>query len=756
MPEEFLEAPGIVVPAETFATERAKTLCKAISDGRLDYVQLIECRQSARAGDGLIEDIVVVDVVVERPQVVENDIRRVERLALVFRSDDNWYPQVLALRNDFPEVPHLNLRLADDDPKSLCLYDRSWDEVKTRWTAPGFVERVRGWLADTAVGSLHREDQPLEQVLHGSGYRLVIPWAAIKSGDEAGERLDVVLYPSGERKGTLVAFPIDAEARPRKLEFIASLFIANVRRHGLIRSAPRTLEQLCEFLAADGYDLLRELRDRVMKWKDEGFLNASLILVIVFPLQRTDVGDVEVTDTWAFVTGESVFEVGKRIGIWDKVDGKVGCIIGGSDAMRGADVELDIVRPHFNFTRDAAARASGVEADVTRVLAVGTGAVGSQTILNLVKGGFGHWTFIDEDELLPHNLGRHGLPPVFVGWPKANAMAALVNSYFEDSETEATAVVANVLQPRERSDELDSICAKSEVILDFSASVPVARRVACDVSSDARRMSIFLNPLGTDLVLLAEDRERAASLDALEAQYHRAVLRNQSLLGHLAANESRTRYARSCRDLSFTIPTHLVSLHSAVASQAIRSAHREDEAVIRIWNADKATCAVTVVDVPVVRSYRANFGDWTVVLDRWLLDHLQDLRSERLPNETGGVLVGMFDLPRKTVYVVDTIPSPEDSQEKPTLYIRGCAGLAERVESIRIESAGELEYIGEWHSHPDGCSCTPSADDLNLFANVTDRMTAAGYPALMAIVCQNGYSSWFLGTMAEDAGWLAP
>ena len=239
MSDEFLEAPGIVVTPETFVAERAKLLCRAISDGRLDYVQLTECRQTARSGDGLTEDVVVVDVVVERPQVVENDIRRVERLAIVFRSDDNWYPQVLSLRSDFPVVPHLNLRWAGDDPKSLCLYDRSWDEVKTRWTSPGFIERIRGWLSDTAVGSLHREDQPLEQVLHGSGYRLVIPWAAIKSGDETGERLDVVLYPSGDRKGTLVAYPIEAEAHRKNLGFIASLFMANVRQHGFIRSAPR-------------------------------------------------------------------------------------------------------------------------------------------------------------------------------------------------------------------------------------------------------------------------------------------------------------------------------------------------------------------------------------------------------------------------------------------------------------------------------------------------------------------------------------
>jgi hypothetical protein len=204
-------------------------------------------------------------------------------------------------------------------------------------------------------------------------------------------------------------------------------------------------------------------------------------------------------------------------------------------------------------------------------MAIGTGAIGSQTILNLVKSGFGSWTFIDDDELLPHNLARHALPPVFVGWPKVKAMVTLANSYYGCTVSEAAAVSANVLRPDNQAEELNASYAKSELILDFSASVPVARCLARDVTSNARRISVFMNPLGTDLVVLCEDRQRTVSLDALEAQYHRAVIRNQKLHGHLAANESRIRYARSCRDLSFTIPTHMVSLHSAIASQAIRS-----------------------------------------------------------------------------------------------------------------------------------------------------------------------------------------
>jgi proteasome lid subunit RPN8/RPN11 len=233
----------------------------------------------------------------------------------------------------------------------------------------------------------------------------------------------------------------------------------------------------------------------------------------------------------------------------------------------------------------------------------------------------------------------------------------------------------------------------------------------------------------------------------------RQVLRHPALSGHLTVNEARTRYARSCRDISFSLSTHLVSLHSAIAAQAVRACHLTSEASVRIWRTDPSSYAVEVVDVPLFASYRSSINGWTVVMDQWLLDYLQQLRAERLPNETGGVLLGMYDLVRKTVYVVDTIPSPPDSKELPTSYIRGCEGLADRVTDIGKLTAGELEYIGEWHSHPDGCSCSPSQDDLKLFANISQQMTAAGYPAFMAIVAQHGQSAWFLGTIASDCGW---
>ena len=82
------------------------------------------------------------------------------------------------------------------------------------------------------------------------------------------------------------------------------------------------------------------------------------------------------------------------------------------------------------------------------------------------------------------------------------------------------------------------------------------------------------------------------------------------------------------------------------------------------------------------------------------MDKVYKTRVEKLPNETGGVLVGTYDMQRKIVYVVDCLLSPPDSEEWPTVYIRGSQGLKAQIEKIKKITDGQLNYVGEWHFSP--------------------------------------------------------
>lgn len=99
------------------------------------------------------------------------------------------------------------------------------------------------------------------------------------------------------------------------------------------------------------------------------------------------------------------------------------------------------------------------------------------------------------------------------------------------------------------------------------------------------------------------------------------------------------------------------------------------------------------------------------------------------------------------MYVVDVVPSPPDSKEWPTVYIRGAVVLRERVEEIQSRTSSMLQYVGEWHSHPDGYSCRPSSDDKKAFAWLTGLMKLDGFPAIMLIEGRN-QRAWYLGEMS--------
>ena len=74
----------------------------------------------------------------------------------------------------FPTL-HIRICKPRGSGGSLCLYDQPWYEVQFDWNPVRFLERIVWWLEETAHGSLHQPDQPLEPLLFDSYSDLIIP-----------------------------------------------------------------------------------------------------------------------------------------------------------------------------------------------------------------------------------------------------------------------------------------------------------------------------------------------------------------------------------------------------------------------------------------------------------------------------------------------------------------------------------------------------------------------------------------------------
>ncbi len=473
---------------------------------------------------------------------------------------------------------------------------------------------------------------------------------------------------------------------------------------------------------------------------------------MVLPKTRTAEGAVETSDIWAFACvkdeveegGEAFFsirDIGKEIGVWDVVDGKAGLILPTDTTKTGETVKLLTLAPCSPLSRENAPLWSGTKKRIDdKITAIGMGALGSQVFLNLIRTGDGEWTLVDNDVLLPHNFVRHAAYGSLAGIAKANFSALIANATIKHPPI-ASAIVADVLAPGKTSEKnLLKSFSESLVILDFSASQAVARHLALDVETDARRISLFLNPTGTDLVLLAEDSARAVPLDSLEMQYYRMLINRAELREHLKPPVGQIRFSASCREVSNQIPPESVALTAAVGTRALRQIlPQKTMAAISVWQSDLSG-EVRNFSAPPARCVSTESNGWTIRADAGLLEKISVWRKGKLPVETGGTLVGSYDMQRKIIYVADALPAPEDSIEKPTYFIRGCYGLKLQIEAIEEMTLGNLRYVGEWHSHPAGYPAKPSSDDCELLGEIAALQHKDGNPGLMLIFGENDYT----------------
>lgn len=737
--EALIPLVGDVVGSLNLTIPRAVAFLRYVGNQNNYPFQLVECRRIAGC------EGIVVRVQADVPQRPKFDIQYDEPLLILFDAQEEVVPEVFALRTDFPQVPHLNLR-RDAVPKSLCLFAERPEDVLLQWTPALLGERILWWLTGTAYGTLHALDQSLEPFIGGEIRPLIIPPDLFSGGPE--EVLGVYEVNSGQNGTFFVA------ERPERLTGAAAgqtltllAYQLPAQEHGIIRLEPQTLGQLHALCVDAGFDLLHALRQTL--YQKRGQINsdsASTVLLLAIPKMRSTGEQAETSDLYGFrcaVPGPDLLgdigpgQLAEALGVLGRSGTQyVPLISPDKDSRRAEAISVQMLLPRRALTPGMAAAFSGREPNEgVAITAVGLGALGSQLFANLAKQGYGRWKLIDEDYLLPHNLVHHAIFGRAVGLPKSTEMAKRANDLFSAPPI-AHGIVANLLAPAGKAAEVAEALGSASVVLDMSASVAVSRHLALDAASPAKRVAAFLSPSGRDLVVMSEGEGRAVPMDVLEVQYLRAVLNQDSLEGHLAGSDQAVRYGGSCRDLSSRIAPEQVALHAGIGAAAVRAAAEGHSPAVSIWRYRPEEITLERTDVSVNPPISLTAEGWTVVTDEGLKVKLMALREAKLPKETCGVLLGYIDTRHKRLYVVDALPAPADSEEDEDGCLRGTQGLQEAVALASSKTLAQIAYIGEWHSHPNGAACSPSLRDLTQMEWVREKMHPEGKPALIVIVCE--------------------
>lgn len=698
-------------------------------------------------------ELVILEMRTGRPQAAVHDLKVRERVAVRFGADEAM-PFVYVLRADFPDTPHQNLT-AEGAPRSICIDNRSWAEARLTWTPAELIKRMLTWFQRAVQGQLHDARQPLDPNMFTTGVSFIISREYLRGEQTA----DLVAVPS-EGLEVLEVLPVgQAQAEDKLGQGGVPLSIAgySVAPENMNRLdfAPDNLSSLAKMLSERGIDLLGDLRERFLNYIGEErpplwLINARLVVIIEMPIIAPD-GGQHGTDTRAFLLHNTLGEVAVALGIAHRQERRdEGSAVGYLRAMPAGEQDDDVLRGmlalaaevHVAFDRELATKLTGRdEPDERRAVIVGAGAAGSHVATCLAREGRFRWTVIDDDRLLPHNIARHIGFRVNVPDHKADILAGAIAGLLQDRDASAGPIRANVMADGDAREPIEQALGDADLVIDATASV-LAERYLSDHDCTARRASVFFNPAGTAAVLLAEPANRSVTLRDLEAQYLGHVVREETLADHLLTPEREFAYTGACRALTNLIPESRAMTLSGLLSQGLGRVVDSDEGALCVWSlAEDGAVALHAFDAAAVTRFEV--GEWVVTIDDALVERLAQMRTAALPNETGGVLTGVVDIPHHSIHIVDASAAPPDSAESSNGFTRGRQGVAELLESAEIRSQGQLRYVGEWHSHPPRSSAAPSAVDLVQIDWLAALFDMDTLPALMLIAADDGFNVIF-------------
>ncbi|WP_016761539.1 Mov34/MPN/PAD-1 family protein [Leptospira kirschneri] len=695
---------------------------------------------------------IIVDLVSESiPNRNIVGIKTRERLAITFiKKNNGLIPfEVFPLRVNFPDTLHLNNSRVGF-PRSFCLYLDPWKEIEREFTPQKFLKRIEEWLLLTSINELHQDDQPLEQLYFHSQYELLLPaeyQKALKKRELILSAKTIVADRDTNKYLLTTEFRNRSQEIPRNVINFLYIEVPPVKHSG-VSNVPNSLGELEQQFNNRGSGLIDSLKKEIHEVvSPDGINDANNFIVLLVSIPRlnnkgSDEGDI---DIWSFFLDCNLGKLGEKLGVLSpKIGGRqfrTFPITQFEESQIGdwKNIEVQPISVTESLSKSFAQTLSNVEEVASNFNGslLGAGALGSSVADNWSRNGWGSWLVLDGDEIKVHNLIRHTAKFTDLGRSKARVVSENMNANFEEGYADNKYLFCEL--SLENSNEWINSIKECELVVDATATKHLLKDLA-SIDDFPRSASIFLSPSGSNSILLLENSERNIRLDYLEMIYYRSII-NETWGEDFLKTQEGLRVGTNCSDISSTISIEQIKIHSSLLSRQLRLKKEDNKALIMAWKLNVFTGGVESYKVEIITSpIIRKIEEWKVIIDQSTISDLCRIRKEKLPNETGGILIGYIDQKLKNLYVVDFLVAPKDSISSPSGFTRGTAGLSEKLSNIIERTNHIVNYIGEWHSHPQGASARPSKIDFQQISQFIEIMSIDGLPHVMLIVGENDLS----------------
>lgn len=670
-------------------------------------------------------------------------IHRVERLALTFDVDSEFCWEVRALRKDFPITSYQN-HILRGEPRSLCLYIEPWEAVERSWTPELFLKRIFWWLRATAEGTIHGEDQPIENLFFSSHVNVLLPEDHFRSEDCINKKIFFTrIEHEATKTNTLVGSYFDDENKTDTPLCVPVFLLLPPTEIGPIEEYPHTLGQLHDILEGKGSEIISSLKASIASLVTEkgieGKKNEKESVLLFLGIPRVRNGKMERIETQGFIINSEIYRLGELLSVLVKhpeqnIWYRDPLAPPGNEDWKSLAIEPVNVKCYP--TEREIRQFSGLNPDDEGPVGIiaGVGALGGLLAQIWKRECWGVWTYVDNDLVQAHNIVRHIAPRNAIGYPKSVVVDSIVNDIHKKSEEGSHHFfVSNIVSDEPK---LRSAIEEANILIDVTTTLHVPRIISRE-KNFPRSASVFITPSAMASVMLLEDEKRKIRCNSLEAQYYRGLLNSDWGADHLSGHNGRYWVGAGCREVTLAISNELVHLHAATLSRQIRKSTYQPTARICIWEYHDETGGMTPRELAVFPTLSTHINDWEIIWDDGFIEEAKNYRSEALPNETGGILFGIIDQKDATITLVKAYSAPESSESTPSSFRRAAYESTDLLDECHKRTAGVVTYVGEWHSHPPSCGALPSQDDVGQLNFLTGSLQVEGMPALMMIIADS-------------------
>lgn len=713
-------------------------------------IEVIGTYLSKFAINGKKDEIIIIDIYNGRVSSQNNKIFKRERIGLIYskhfeESNFNICPyQVVALRKDFPLTLHQNAyNFVHPDAKCLCLYHIGWDDLKYSWNPFNFLRLTGLWLERASNDDLHVLSQNPEPLYFNAPMQVALPEKFFE--DFSVGRPGIVFKSQRDhvRDGITLSLiraePKTSNINSESWDFIY-LDLGEIKQNPILNFPKNLFEFNNNLKNLNINNFIEILYDKIISYitstYTEGIKTKISKGLLLFYKLKISTDEKSIEPIRGFYISDSLADFGLKLRFlqttnddryFPKHQFNTSDIT--DEMLEKIDlIPLDVVpTPTKKLFNDLSALKPYSN---LRGIIAGVGSLGGLLANLWARIGWGEWTIVDDDILKVHNLARHIGYYSQLGLPKVDITKYLMENIYYPEESPVEAIVDKI--NNFENPLIEKAIEKANLLIDVTTTTDAPRSLTLR-DLPIRIVTVFINRSGRDSVLIAEDKAHIIRVDHIEPQYYFYILNENWGKKHLVANNGNMWVGKGCRDISTKISFEDIYIHAGRLSKEVRNISEKTEANIVIHVTDDSE-NIKRYEYPIYKIKIIASNEWKIIINELIETKLYGFRKNKLPNETGGIVVGYHDYKNKTIYIVDVFSSPSDSIEFPNSFIRGKNGIDEQLDNIDTLSQGKVTYIGEWHSHPGQCSTLPSHQDLASLSSIADELLYNGIPALMIIV----------------------